>query len=299
MIRLVRQSSDTPNITNKDDVRMVRYAYGGYDGAVKNYGQSLEYTVDATNGIFKIGSGRFVMQGWEIDLDEQGWSFSFKGVTGIRYYNVYLELNLSTETATIQAVYGSSIYPSTQAGDDLTSVSLGTARFVLYRLIVSNGSVTQVVKGFNTIKYTSDLIKDLEEGYSNADTLVHNRVTTLKNDVEDALEMRAVLSGPVLTGSESGDINFTVGTLLIVYVPPTYLQGAFATGSKLVSPSTIQKSDGSTEKVGLYLNQSTAEIMTYKTYSYSYIHHLPGTWFSCGRINTQDGAGWYLMQRIA
>ena len=34
-IRLIRENSDTPNITNKDDARMIRYAYGGQNGYVK------------------------------------------------------------------------------------------------------------------------------------------------------------------------------------------------------------------------------------------------------------------------
>ena len=35
-IRLIRQESQTPNVTNHDDARMVRYAYGGFDGFVKD-----------------------------------------------------------------------------------------------------------------------------------------------------------------------------------------------------------------------------------------------------------------------
>ena len=34
-VRLIRQNSNTPNVTNIDDARMVRYAYGGYDGYVR------------------------------------------------------------------------------------------------------------------------------------------------------------------------------------------------------------------------------------------------------------------------
>ena len=34
-IRLIRQESETPNVSNHDDARMVRYAYGGYDGFVR------------------------------------------------------------------------------------------------------------------------------------------------------------------------------------------------------------------------------------------------------------------------
>ena len=35
MARLIRANSETPNVANNDDFRLLRYAIGGYDGVVK------------------------------------------------------------------------------------------------------------------------------------------------------------------------------------------------------------------------------------------------------------------------
>ena len=79
-VRLLRESSETPNISNRDDARMIRYAYGGGNGIVSNYGAELTATYD--NGIFRINSGMIVIQGWEIEVKSPGWSLSVSEIQG-------------------------------------------------------------------------------------------------------------------------------------------------------------------------------------------------------------------------
>ena len=69
-LRLIRQESETPNVSNHDDVRMARYAYGGYDGYVKNRGQEIGSTVSGTS--FVVQSGVLSLQGWEVEVDANG-----------------------------------------------------------------------------------------------------------------------------------------------------------------------------------------------------------------------------------
>ena len=66
MARLIRANSETPNVANNDDFRLLRYATGGYDGVVKNYGNECSYTVGGSN--FKINSGVIVYQGVDTEI---------------------------------------------------------------------------------------------------------------------------------------------------------------------------------------------------------------------------------------
>lgn len=54
-LRLIRGNSDTPNVTNADDARMVRYAYGGYNGFVQGKGRELD--CEGNGATLTINSG--------------------------------------------------------------------------------------------------------------------------------------------------------------------------------------------------------------------------------------------------
>lgn len=153
-LRLVRQSSNEPNISNTDDARMIRYAYGGYDGSVRDFGNNLGASV--TGGVFTVGSGCIVLQGWEMVVDAQGWSLTVGNFTQLRYYSIYLEINLATETSAIKSVYSTAGYPTVEAGDDLTMQTTGTARLLLYRFKAQNGIITDVSKQFSTVPYLQE-----------------------------------------------------------------------------------------------------------------------------------------------
>ena len=150
-LRLIRQKSDPPNVQNTDDVRMVRYAYGGYDGVVKNKGTECSYTTSGTT--FKINSGVLVLQGWETEIDGNGWEMSIDSLT--KYYAVYLEVNLATDTAAIKSVYDTAGVPSVISTDDLTQTTNGTARMTLYTFKSSGSVISEVSKKIRTIEYSS------------------------------------------------------------------------------------------------------------------------------------------------
>ena len=148
-LRLVRQTSNTPNITNKDDTIMTRYAYG-YNGVVKNFGNECNYISE--NGIFKILDGRIVIDGWEIEIDGAGWILDLHFITGTRYHSVYAEVNVLSETVKIDSSYFTGVYPEIEKGDDLTSIPNGTARILLYNVFVENGTIKEVIKKFEIIE---------------------------------------------------------------------------------------------------------------------------------------------------
>ena len=156
-LRLIRQKSDTPNVQNTDDARMVRYAYGGYDGVVKNKGTECSYTINGTT--FKINSGVLVLQGWEIEIDGNGWEMSIDSLT--EYYAVYLEVNLATDTAAIKSIYATVAVPSVDSGDDLTTTINGTARMTLYTFKTSGGIISEVEKKVSVIRYLKEIAEEL------------------------------------------------------------------------------------------------------------------------------------------
>ena len=165
-LRLIRQNSDTPNVTNVDDARMVRYAYGGYDGYVKNRGTECGHEVHGK--IFRITSGVLSLQGWESEIDSTGWEMTVDTVTSKRYFSVYYEVNGSTGTAQIKSVYDSAGYPPIDAGDDLTRTTNGIARMLLYNFTATNSVISDVAKKVKVIIYSGEvldkLMQDLTDG---------------------------------------------------------------------------------------------------------------------------------------
>lgn len=161
-VRLVRESSDVPSITNQDDTKMIRYAYGNYSGFVKDYKSELSSTVSKGNK-FTIWSGRVVLQGWEVDIDSSGWSMTVVGSTGTQYYVVYLELDLSLETATIKSTYATGSVPEIPLGDDLTEHPFGVARLLLYELKVTSGNIEKASRIIPPVPYLSEKVAYLEE----------------------------------------------------------------------------------------------------------------------------------------
>lgn len=218
-VRLVRESSQTPNITNKDDAKMVRYAYGGYDGVVKGYGQELGYTYE--NGIFKIGSGRVVLQGWEVDIDESGWTLNLKSVTGTRYYTVYLEVNLVTEKAELKSQHSTLAYPSIEPGDDLTNAPNGIANLVLYQFKLVNGLIALIETKVQKINYVKDFaetltqkITDLENGTTPAKIAEYASSDKSKGTIDERLDSGVISQ----KGAFNSSIPLTETGVYVVYL---------------------------------------------------------------------------------
>ena len=158
-IRMVRQPSETPNVTNIDDIIPFRYAYGDQNGYVIGKGNEVSYTIDGST--FRINSGRVVLQGVETDIDANGVSFTIDDSSETRYFVVYYEVNLATQTTVIKLSDYSTIgYPNIDNGDDLTVNSSGIARTELYRFTATNSVISNVEKTAKAIEYTGSLIKN-------------------------------------------------------------------------------------------------------------------------------------------
>ncbi len=163
-LRLIRGNSDTPNVTNADDTRMVRYAYGGYNGYVQGKGRELH--CEPNGRTLTINSGVIVLQGWEVEIDSNGWSMEIsQNDTTKRYFTVYCEVNLSLGAAAdIKSTYAETEYPPIKEGDDLTETPNGVARIVLCHFTAQNGLISNVEKVINPIKYEFERMQDLVDG---------------------------------------------------------------------------------------------------------------------------------------
>ncbi len=160
-IRLIRQDSDTPNVTNHDDARMVRYAYGGYDGYIKNRGQEIGYSISGTT--FIVQSGVLNLQGWEVEIDANGAGVSIDNTATKRYFSVYLEVNCGTDSAQIKSLYDTAGYPSIPESDDLTKNTIGIARLLLYHFTATSGVIADVEKMVEPIDYMDEFIEQINQ----------------------------------------------------------------------------------------------------------------------------------------
>lgn len=159
-IKMVREPSETPNINNIDDIVPMRYAYGNQNGYVIGKGNEISNTVNGLN--FTVNSGRLVLQGVECDIDAVGVTITIDNIATTRYYVVYLQVNLGTNTASILSTYDTVTYPTIDAGDDLTENTTGVARLPLYQFTATSGIIGEVNKVVEKVVYTNQLFNDFQ-----------------------------------------------------------------------------------------------------------------------------------------
>lgn len=169
----MEMESDMKNynsVSNIDDIIPFRYAYGNQDGYVIGKGTEISHTIDGST--FRINSGRVVLQGVETDIDANGVSFTIDNSSETRYFVVYYEVNLATQTTAIRlSDYSTNDYPSIDTGDDLTVSASGIARTELYRFTAISGVISDVEKTAKAIEYSGTALV----GYDISKGTVENR----------------------------------------------------------------------------------------------------------------------------
>lgn len=172
-VKMVREPSEIPSISNVDDFVGLRYAYGNQDGFVINKLNECSYKV--IGNTFKVNSGRLVLQGVETDIDANGSSIIIDSIATKRFYSVYLEVNLERMTSLIKSSYDTAGYPTIEKGDDLTKVTNGIAKMLLYTFDATNGIITNVQKKINAIAYSGTALV----GYDILKGTIEERLTNL------------------------------------------------------------------------------------------------------------------------
>ena len=201
VIKMVREPSETPNINNIDDIIPMRYAYGNQNGYVIGKGNEISNTVNGLN--FTVNSGRLVLQGVECDIDAVGVTITIDNIATKRYYVVYLQVNLGTNTASILSTYDTATYPTIDAGDDLTENTTGVARLPLYRFTATSGIIGEVNKVVENIKYTENIYVNNAKTVNNIEFIFNNK---LKFNSDKIIEYKEVLW--------SGEQELVKGTII-------------------------------------------------------------------------------------
>lgn len=277
-IRLIRQESETPNVTNTDDARMVRYAYGGYNGFVKNRGTEIGYSINGST--FKVTSGVLNLQGWEAEIDANGVDISTSGSVNKRYFSVFYEVNAATDTASVKSSYSETGYPAIDAGDDLTETTNGTARLLLYTFDVQNTAISNVQKKVQAIPFVSDAIDEIYEGLENG-TIIPAKSNDSKsiNSLEIKRDENGVLkigdtiipqkkllwSGSINCTAESSSTAFslnetaTSGRYIIEYIDMYYAGGErklISAGCRDIDTGMLPVDFEPLSKAGKFINKS-------------------------------------------
>ena len=219
-ISMVRKPSETPNINNISDIIPFRYAYGGQNGYVKGKGRELDYTAIGTQ--FTIGSGRVVLDGVESDIDSDGEIIKIESVSETRYYVVYYNVNLATNTTTIMSQYATGSYPTIEKGDDLTESPEGSANLVLYKFTATSGIISNVEKVVKEILYSTYALG----GYDETKGPIENRLKDINNRL-NALGFKTgsvILNGNITaTRNElTRQGNYVLGHLRVSFTGSAY-----------------------------------------------------------------------------
>lgn len=150
-IKIVRTPSETPNITNVDDIIPFRYAYGNQNGYVIGRGSQLDGSYES--GEFTVGSGRAVIQGVEVDIDANGISTTLDTASETRYFKIYLKVNLANEVTELESYYSTVSYDEITDPTSGDLISGGNAYLLLYTLQLNGTAQVNIEKKVKQIEY--------------------------------------------------------------------------------------------------------------------------------------------------
>ena len=262
-LRMIRQPSDTPNVSNIDDIVPFRYAYGYQDGYVVGKGKELEH--DINGNIFTLQTGRIVLNGVESDIEQNGVEITLDVVNETRYCVLYYRVNLGVNTTQILLEYSTAGYPDVLSkNDDLTIEPTGSANLELYRFQVYNGIVSNVKKQIQPIlNYQQQVQKDLDSFlllnfkmpnvtklgeyiYSKKKLIYNNRDSATTIGTEDYIEVnlsKTLNLQPFHKYQIEFDIEYE-DTTLYFQTPVCYYNGNFTNKFCAVEvPSFVEFSD--------------------------------------------------------
>ena len=192
-LRLVRKSSIEPNITSTDDTISIRNAYLGYSGIVQNVGSELSLSIYNMAESITLRSGRVVIDGWEVDIEEQEITVSDSSYE--TYDFLYLEINLLLEEATLKIIRSGQTEFPLDKGDDLSRYPSGTARIPLYRWSV-----------YENQKYDEKtLAKIIPYAYE-----MYDKINKDIDDIDRRLTLLGFKQGSVTPPSNTSSMTFNV-----------------------------------------------------------------------------------------
>ena len=163
-IKIVRTPSETPNITNVDDIIPMRYAYGNQNGYVIDRGSELSGSYESSE--FTVGSGRAVIQGVEIDIDANGISTTLDTASETRYFKIYLKVNLANDVVVLESYYSTVSYDEITDPTSSDLISGGDAYLLLYTLKLNGAVEVEKNKVVKAIEYINQNIAVMRTEFS-------------------------------------------------------------------------------------------------------------------------------------
>ena len=148
-IRIVRQSTETPNVVNVDDITAFRYAYGNQNGYKIGIGSELSANYE--NGVFTVGSGHAVIQGADYVVDGNGINTTLDTGVGTRYFKIYLKVNL--DTAELASYYSTNGYDNIPEPTSGSLIAGENVYMLLYTLKLDGATQTEISKVVKQIDY--------------------------------------------------------------------------------------------------------------------------------------------------
>lgn len=300
-IEMVRIPSETPNINNIDDFVGLRYAYGNQDGYVLNKGNECSYTINGS--IFKINSGRLVLQGVECDIDANGVEITIDNVATKQYYSVYLQVNLALNETKILSTSDTASYPPVDTGDDLTQNTTGIARLLLYTFDAQNGVIENVQKRVDEILYLTNF--KVKNSF-NADKI--NGLEIKKNEENSIVVGDEIISRKIVLWSgtkTNADGKFNIGQTLesgdIIEVVVSIYNNTITVPFKFIYTPNLS---GST-KQQIDISSLSAMLLSVNFYSVSTIISVDGTvelfesYYKQLGSTTQSGTGTSTIYKIS
>lgn len=193
-IRLVRANSDTPNIQNYDDARMLRFATGGQNGVIKGYKNECSYN-SSSYAIFKINPGEIIIDGWQSEIDATGYEVNLEVSSTPLYYSIFAVVDLRTsnnQLSKIEAFYDTTLYDWGKPKEDLSNNPFGQHYLLLYTFKVVNGAVSEIDRRFDLVEYNKDIINNLETRLGDRINKIGSTISTPVNYASRAFSSEEV-----------------------------------------------------------------------------------------------------------
>lgn len=280
-IKIVRETSETPNINNTDDFVPFRYAYGNQDGYVIGKGNEVNIEQVDTKSVL-IKSGRFVVQGVEVDIDANGIPVDFDDVpqNSDVFVTVYAEVGLATNSVNMQKVFDTVDFPVVDKGDDLTHITNGTANIEIAHVKLSNGSIVSINKAIKAIEYSLNNTKDQNGVLKVGEIIIpqkkllwetENPVTNgelFPNKIIESIEFPDVFKNKILEiviTSRKGMFSFRIGDN--GYFERFEIPLRFDSQGSISEKITIYLSDGNTLNVSYSSKDNDSDFTTKRQYA--------------------------------
>lgn len=155
MANLITRNSTTPTVNVDDFTEISRHSFQNRNGILKNVGN--ECALSSSAGFINISSGEIIYQGYLTSVNTGGEQIAIQNTTDLRNYILYLEIDLRTptnQTATFKVVSSLlPLFPTIDAGDDLTVNKNGLARFTIGSFQAQNNIITNILTIANVVDY--------------------------------------------------------------------------------------------------------------------------------------------------